>query len=147
MSPRPLLLIGLVGIAALSGCGSSGSAEEGEVKQAVRAFARAFERVDGKQACSLMTGEARRQLGDRLARDAGFRDTETYLFGYPCEDVISLAVEQGLDPNTLRRVTSTEVDSVEVDGDSAVANVGNAGESRLKRIRNRWRISHIGGLE
>jgi hypothetical protein len=146
VSPVPLVVALLVGLTALAGCGSSNSADEGEVKQAVRIFARAVARADGERACTVMTSDARKQLGDRLSKDAG-QDSDTYLFGHTCADVVLLAAEQGLDPSTLKRMTSTAIESVEVDGDSATAKLEPGGETRLDKAEGRWRVSHIGGLD
>jgi hypothetical protein len=144
--PVPLIVAVLVGLTALAGCGSSSSADEGDVKQAVRTFGRAVAQADGERACTVMTSEARKQLGDRLSKDAN-QDADTYLFGLTCADVVSLAAEQGLDPTTLKRVSSTAIGSVDVDGDSATVKLGDGGETRLHKAGGRWRVTHIGGLD
>jgi hypothetical protein len=140
------LLALLVAVMAMPGCGSSnGGADADEVKQTVRVFGHAVAQADGERACTVMTSEARQQLGDRLSKDAG-QEPDTYLFGLTCADVVSLAAEQGLDPATLKRVSSTEIESVEVDGDSATVKLRNGGETSLHKAGGKWRVTEIGGL-
>jgi len=147
---RHPFLIAALGLALLAGCGSSNGAAEEEVRQTVRAFGQAFvqarETGDGKPGCDVMTGEAEKQLGDFISARANI-DPEVYLFGHTCGDVVLLAAEQDVDPDTFERISSTDVESVQVDGDSATAEVAGGAQHRLERSDGRWQVSEIGGLE
>jgi len=150
MSSRHPFLIAALGLVVVAGCGSSNGAGEDEVRETVRTFGQAFvqarESGDGEPACAVMTGEAERQLGEFLSAGAN-TDPEVYLFGHTCGDVVLLAAEQDLDPETFERVTSTEVESVDVDGDSATAEVAGGARHRLERSEGKWEVAEIGGLE
>jgi hypothetical protein len=132
----------LVATAALlaAGCGGNGdkTSDQKQVTKAVTDYAHAFGRGDGAKACSLLTPSARAAFVKRISTLVGTDD---------CAEAVEKL--QGVaGPTVTGPFERATVNSVQVDGDKATANLVAAGhpeQINLERSDDRWRLTKAPG--
>ena len=119
---------------AVAACGTEGSAEE-EATKSVREWTTALSEGNGRGACDRMTPAGRIELA-RFAQDfAGSR---------PAADCAAniKRFQSKLSPQVRRQTFDADVDSVEVDGDTAIVRMDHGGPAQIRLLRQdgAWRV-------
>lgn len=132
MSGRILAL--LVAASLAPGCGTS---DEDAVKTAVRDYFAAFAEADGQRACDFLSAAAKRDLANYAAEQL------PEVGSVQCAEVTEQVVEL-TDEDALKRLEDVEVTSVEIDGDTATAEiVGATQTANLEKIDGDWKIAEL----
>jgi hypothetical protein len=116
---------------ALAGCGGGGHED---VKLVLREYINAFADGDGKKVCSLMTAATRRQIIERVGVLTGTTD---------CAKAME-AVRRQAGPDALHAYRNSKIGDVEVNGNTAHANVtGPSGSTpaTLQKVAGEWKVA------